>query len=75
MQLNYRDFSPSLPPPNLHLSFCVLSICLSLVGKDFQVGMMHRVIRSVASPMSSNRSMCHTIIFQNKKIAVGTEEH
>lgn len=57
------------------LSFCVLSICLPLVGEHFQVGMIHWVLRSVASPMSSNQSVCHTIIFQNKKIAVGKVEH
>ena len=59
----------------LPLNFYVLSICLPLVGEHFQVGPIHWVLRSVASPMSSNQSVCHTIIFQNKKMGVGTEEH
>lgn len=58
----------------LPLSSYVLSIRWSLLGEHFQVGLIHRVQRSAASPTPSNRSLCHTIIFQNKEIAVGTEE-
>lgn len=59
----------------LPLSCYVLSVGGPLVGEHFQVGLVYLVLRSVASPLSSNRSICHTVIFQNKKIAVGMEEH